>query len=100
MIALATVCNVSGTHILARVAMFGFICELIGALAVGAWLLLFVRHQPFSALFSTFGIGSGGTYLPAFLAAALAAMFCYYGFEACEDVAEETPAARFRRPCA
>src|ERR1700732_1597588 len=47
MIALATVCNVSGTHILARVAMFGFICELIGALAVGAWLLLFVRHQPF-----------------------------------------------------
>ena len=98
MIALATVCNVSGTHILARVAMFGFICELIGALAVGAWLLLFVRHQPFSALFSTFGIGSGGTYFPAFLAAALAAMFCYYGFEACGDVAEETPDASRQIP--
>ena len=98
MIALATVCNVSGTHILARVAMFGFICELIGALAVGTWLLLFVRHQPLGALFSTFGIGSGGTYLPAFLAAALAAMFCYYGFEACGDVAEETPDASRQIP--
>ncbi|HJX19426.1 MAG TPA: APC family permease, partial [Steroidobacteraceae bacterium] len=93
MIALATVCNVSGTRLLARVAMFGFVCELIGAIAVGAWLLLFHRHHPFSALFDTFGVSHGGSYLPAFLAAALAAMFCYYGFEACGDVAEETPNA-------
>ena len=34
-----------------------------------------------------------GSYLPAFLASSLAAMFCYYGFEACGDVAEETPDA-------
>jgi len=97
MIALATLCNVSGTQTLARVAMFGFICELIGAIAVGAWLLLFVRHHPFSTLFNTYGIG-GGSYLPAFLAAALAAMFCYYGFEACGDVAEETPDASRQIP--
>ena len=93
MIALATVCNVSGTRLLARVAMFGFVCELIGAIAVGAWLLLFHRHHPFSALFDSFGVSHGGSYLPAFLASALAAMFCYYGFEACGDVAEETPDA-------
>ena len=98
MIALATFCNVSGTHILARVAMFGFVCELIGALVVGGWLLLFVRHHPFSTLFDTFGITGGGSYLPAFLAAALAAMFCYYGFEACGDVAEETPDASRQIP--
>ena len=98
MIALATICNVSGTKTLARVAMFGFVCELLGALAVGAWLLLFVRHHPFSTLFSTFGIGSGGGYLPAFLASALGAMFCYYGFEACGDVAEETPDASRQIP--
>jgi amino acid transporter len=98
MIALATACNVSGTHILARVAMFGFICELVGALVVGAWLLLFYRHHPFSALFDTFGIGKGGSYLPGFLAAALGAMFCYYGFEACGDVAEETPDASRQIP--
>ena len=93
MIALATVCNVSGTRLLARVAMFGFVCELMGAIAVGAWLLLFHRHHPFSALFDSFGVSHGGSYLPAFLASALAAMFCYYGFEACGDVAEETPDA-------
>jgi amino acid transporter len=93
MIAFATACNVSGTRLLARVAMFGFICELVGAVAVGAYLLLFARHHPFSVLFDTVGIRSGGSYLPAFLASALAAMFCYYGFEACGDVAEETPNA-------
>ncbi|MDP9014148.1 MAG: amino acid permease [Pseudomonadota bacterium] len=93
LIAFATVCNVSGTRLLARVAMFGFICELVGAVVVGAYLLLFARHQPFSVLFDTAGIGAGGGYLPAFLASALAAMFCYYGFEACGDVAEETPDA-------
>jgi amino acid transporter len=94
MIILATLCNVSGTRLLARVAMFGFICELIGAIAVGGYLLVFARHHPFSTLFDTYGIrGANGNYLPAFLAAALAALFCYYGFEACGDVAEETPNA-------
>jgi hypothetical protein len=45
MIGIATLCNVSGTRLLARVAMFGFICELIGALVVGGYLLLFARHS-------------------------------------------------------
>jgi amino acid transporter len=98
MITLATLCNASGTQTLARMAMFGFVCELLGAIAVGAWLLLFVRHHPLITLFNTYGIASGGSYLPAFLAAALAAMFCYYGFEACGDVAEETPDASRQIP--
>jgi amino acid transporter len=98
MIAIATACNVSGTRLLARVAMFGFICELIGAILVGGYLLLFARLHPFSAVFDSFGIRTGGSYLPAFLAAALAAMFCYYGFEACGDVAEETPDASRKIP--
>jgi len=33
-----------------------------------------------------------------FLASSLAAMFCYYGFEACGDVAEETPDASRQIP--
>ncbi|MBV8910278.1 MAG: amino acid permease, partial [Gammaproteobacteria bacterium] len=41
---------------------------------------------------------SGSAYLPGFLAAALGAMFCYYGFEACGDVAEETPDASRQIP--
>jgi amino acid transporter len=66
---------------------------LIGAIAVGGYLLLTSRHQSPSILFETANFGHGFDYLPAFLASSVAAMFCYYGFEACGDVAEETPNA-------
>jgi amino acid transporter len=93
LIVTTTCLNLSGTRLLARVAMFGFVCELIGAIVVGSYLLLFARHQPWSVLVDTSVIETGGSYWPAFLASSLAAMFCYYGFEACGDVAEETPDA-------
>jgi amino acid transporter len=93
LICLTTALNLSGTRLLARVAMFGFICELVGAIVVGGYLLLFARHQPLSVLVDTSFVPTNGSYLPAFLASSLAAMFCYYGFEACGDVAEETPNA-------
>jgi amino acid transporter len=93
LIAITTVVNLSGTRLLARMAMFGLICELIGALVVGSYLLIFARHQPFGALVDTKALHVDGAYLPAFLASALGAMWCYYGFEACGDVAEETPDA-------
>jgi len=93
LIAMTTALNLSGTRWLARVAMFGFICELVGAIVVGGYLLLFARHQPLRVLLDTTYVSTGGSYWPAFLASSLAAMFCYYGFEACGDVAEETPDA-------
>ena len=93
LLVITTGLNLSGTRLLVRVAMFGFICELIGALAVGSYLLIFARHQPFSSLIDTTVIHNGAPYWQAFLASALGAMFCYYGFEACGDVAEETPDA-------
>jgi amino acid transporter len=93
LIAITTVINLSGTRLLARVAVFGLICELIGALVVGSYLLIFARHQPLAALVDTTSLHLNGSYLPAFLASALGAMWCYYGFEACGDVAEETPNA-------
>jgi amino acid transporter len=93
LIAMTTILNLSGTRLLARVAMFGFICELVGAIVVGGYLMLFARHQPLKVLVDTTFVHANGSYLPAFLASSLAAMFCYYGFEACGDVAEETPDA-------
>src|SRR6266446_2775899 len=93
LIAMTTMLNLSGTRLLARVAMFGFVCELVGAIVVGGYLLLFARHQPLKVLVDTTLVHTNGNYLPAFLASSLAAMFCYYGFEACGDVAEETPDA-------
>ena len=92
MIVGTTALNVSGTKLLARVAMFGFICELVGAIVVGGYLLIVARHQSFGVLFQSFGLGHGH-YFSAFVASSVAAMWCYYGFEACGDVAEETPDA-------
>jgi amino acid transporter len=91
MVVVSTLVNLAGTKILARVAMFGFICEIIGAIVVGGYLLIFQRHQPFSVVLDTFNIGAPGSYWPAFLAAAVTGLFTCYGFEACGDVAEETP---------
>src|ERR1700734_2354048 len=91
LIAATTSLNLSGTRLLSRVAMFGFICEIIGAIVVGGYLLIFARHQPLRVLIDTSLVEHTGSYWPAFLASALAAIFCYYGFEACGDVAEETP---------
>jgi amino acid transporter len=93
LIGVSTALNLSGTRWLARVAMFGFICELMGAIVVGVYLLAYARHQPLNVLWDTTLVHAQGGYLPAFLASSLAAMFCYYGFEACGDVAEETPDA-------
>jgi amino acid transporter len=93
LIAITTLLNLSGTRLLARVALFGFVCELVGAIVVGGYLLVFARHQPLSILLNTSFVPHDGSYWPAFLASSLAAMFCYYGFEACGDVAEETPDA-------
>jgi amino acid transporter len=91
LVALSTLVNLAGTKLLARVAMFGFVCEIIGAIIVGVYLLIFERHQPLSVLIDGYGLGESGSYLPAFLAAAVVGLFTCYGFEACGDVAEETP---------
>jgi len=91
LVVVATALNLLGTQLLARVALFGFVCELVGAIVVGLYLLAFHRHQGLGIVVDSFGIGSGGSYLPAFLAGATAGLFCCYGFEACADLAEETP---------
>ena len=99
--AFALLVNLSGTRTLGRVAMAGFVAELIGALFVGVWLLRSSATTT-SASCSTRSAPSGdGSYLGAFLASALLGLYLFYGFEACGDVAEEVPtrAARSRRRC-
>jgi len=88
---LSTLINLAGTKFLARAAMFGFVCEIVGAIAVGGYLLIFQRHQSFGVVFDSFNVAHDGNYVPAFLAAAVVGLFTCYGFEACGDVAEETP---------
>jgi amino acid transporter len=89
LLAIVTFINFFGTKALATVAKIGFAAELIGALAVGIWLLTTNRNHDFGVIFTTQGAGEGGSYVAAFLAAGLIGVYQYYGFEACGDVAEE-----------
>ncbi|MBT2186028.1 APC family permease [Sphingobium nicotianae] len=98
LIAFSTICNLAGTKFLARVAMFGFIAELVGALVVGGYLLMFHRVQPVTVIFDPMGAGQGSHYIFAFLAAAQLGLFSCYGFEACGDVAEEISEPGVRIP--
>src|SRR3954468_7663447 len=88
---LAPLINLRRTRTLGGGAMAGFVAELIGALFVGLWLLLFERHHDFGVLFDGLGTGGDGGYLGAFRAAALLGLCLFYGFEACGYVAEEVP---------
>ena len=91
MLALALALNMLGTRVLAMAAIVGFTAELLGALAVGGWLLLTERVHNLSVLFDTQNVAGEGSYLAAFFAAAIIGVYQYYGFEACGDVAEEVP---------
>jgi amino acid transporter len=100
LLAVAFVLNSTGTRTLAMVARIGFYCELVGVVALGAYLLLFERRNSFGVLFDTMGIASGGSYTWAFLLAALVGLWQFYGFEACGDVAEEVRDPERRVPLA
>ncbi len=89
LLVVAFVVNYSGTRTLARIAQIGLLAELVGVVALGLFLLLFKREQPFSVFFDSLGAGGGDGYLGVFLAASLSGLFLFYGFEACGDVAEE-----------
>lgn len=95
----ALLLNLSGTKTLARVVRIGFAAELIGVIGVGLYLLIFQRKQEFGVFFDSMGVEGDGSYATAFLGAALAGLFLFYGFEACGDVSEEVdnPARRVPR---
>ncbi len=96
---LALAINFSGTKWLGRIARIGLAAELIGVIGLGLYLLIFQRKHDFSVFFDTMGTAGDGSYVPVFLASALAGLFLFYGFEACGDVAEEVsdPARRIPR---
>ncbi|KQM80671.1 APC family permease [Agromyces sp. Leaf222] len=89
LLVLALVFNFTGTKTLARVAQIGLAAELIGVIGVGLYLLIFQRKQEFSVFFDTMNVEGDGSYATAFIGAAIAGLFLFYGFEACGDVAEE-----------
>ena len=94
--------NLSGTRTLGRVAMAGFVAELIGALVVGVWLLLFERHHDFGALFDTLGTAAtAATSAPSWLRRC-SACTCSTASRPAATSPRRSPirAARSRRRCA
>lgn len=83
--------NSTGSKTLATIAKVGLAAELAGIIVVGVYLLVFSRRNSCSVLFDTMGTGANGSYLSAFVTAAIIGLVLYYGFEACGEVAEETP---------
>ena len=98
LIGLAAVINLFGAQLLAKAATIGLVAEIIGAVVIGFYLLAFHHRQAWSALVHHQGAGGTG-YVGAFLAAGLMAIWIFYGFEACGDVAEEVkdPSRRIPR---
>lgn len=92
--------NFSGTTTLARVARIGLAAELVGVVGLGLYLLIFQRKQSFGVFVDSMGVQGDGSYATAFLGAALAGLFLFYGFEACGDVAEEVEDPARRIPLA
>ena len=88
-IVFAGLVNLAGVRRLALIATVGLVAEVLGTAGLGLYLLLFERHHGLSVLGKTFGAGTPGHYTGAFLGAALFAVFIFYGFEACGDIAEE-----------
>ena len=97
LLGVAALVNFSGTKNLSRVATLGFLGEITGVVIVGLILIIFHAEQSPSVVFDPSGAPSG-SFLAAFLAAALIGMYQFYGFEACGDVAEEVSDAGRRIP--
>jgi amino acid transporter len=88
-IVFAGLVNTAGVRRLALIATVGLVAEVLGTAGLGLYLLLFERHHGLGVVLKTYGAGSPGHYTSAFLGAALFAVFIFYGFEACGDIAEE-----------
>ncbi len=63
--------NYSGTRMLGRMARIGLAAELIGVIALGLYLLLFQREQPFSIFFDPWAPAATSPTVSTFLAASL-----------------------------
>jgi amino acid transporter len=87
-IVLGGILNMLGIRRLAILARLGVAVEIAGTVGLAVWLLLTSRNQSVDVIFQSSGAGAGD-YVGAFLAAALAAVWVFYGFEACGDIAEE-----------
>ena len=95
----ATVINMLGVKIMARINNFGVIAELIGS-TILVILLIFHFHPRPGVVFHTLGTGAGHSwgYFGAFLIGGIMSAYVMYGFDTAGTLAEETNDPRRAAP--
>jgi urea carboxylase system permease len=95
----ATIINMLGVKIMARINNFGVIVELIGA-TILVVLLIFHFHRGPGVVTNTLGTGAGHQwgYLGAFLIGGIMSAYVMYGFDTAGTLAEETNDPRRAAP--
>jgi urea carboxylase system permease len=95
----ATVINMLGVKVMARLNNFGVLAELIGA-SILVILLIFHFHRGPGIVDHTLGTGAGHSwgYLGAFLIGGIMSAYVMYGFDTAGTLAEETNDPRRNAP--
>jgi urea carboxylase system permease len=95
----ATVINMLGVKVMARINNFGVMAELIGA-SILVILLLFHIHRGPGVVGHTLGTGAGHSwgYFGAFLIGGIMSAYVMYGFDTAGTLAEETNDPRRNAP--
>jgi urea carboxylase system permease len=99
LVVFATIINMLGVKIMARINNFGVIVELIGSVILVV-LLIFHFHRGPAVVTHTLGTGAGHSwgYFGAFLIGGIMSAYVMYGFDTAGTLAEETNEPRRAAP--
>jgi urea carboxylase system permease len=95
----ATIINMLGVKVMARINNFGVLAELIGS-SILVILLLFHIHRGPQVIVHNLGLGAGHSwgYLGAFIVGGIMSAYVMYGFDTAGTLAEETHDPRRAAP--
>ncbi|MGA2925885.1 MAG: amino acid permease, partial [Solirubrobacteraceae bacterium] len=99
LVVFATIINMMGVKVMARINNFGVMAELIGA-SILVILLVFHFHRGPGVVGNTLGTGAGHSwgYFGAFLIGGIMSAYVMYGFDTAGTLAEETNDPRRNAP--
>jgi urea carboxylase system permease len=99
LVAFATIVNMLGVKVMARINNFGVMAELIGA-SILVILILFNAHRGPGIVLHTLGLGKGHSwgYFGAFIIGGIMSAYVMYGFDTAGTLAEETNDPRRAAP--
>src|ERR1700730_15855437 len=99
LVAFATIVNMLGVKVMARINNFGVMAELIGA-SILVILILFNAHRGPGVVLHNLGLGKGHSwgYFGAFIIGGIMSAYVMYGFDTAGTLAEETNDPRRAAP--